>query len=135
MGAWGVDSFENDAACDWAADFIEDGTFGMVEDALDLALDDSEDMLDASVGCEALAACEVLARLQGKSGQEDAYTEDLDAWVKANPQTPPPALVKKALKAMDRVIDPEASELRALWDEPGADGWLAKVSNLRARLG
>lgn len=135
MGAWGTDTFENDAACDWASDFAEDGRLGMVEDALDLALDEPDDLTDASVCCEALAACEVLARLKGNFGQQDAYTEDLDAWIKANPQTPPPALVAKGLKAIDRVTNPEASELRALWDETGPDEWLAKVNALRARLG
>lgn len=72
MGAWGCDTFENDAACDWGYELEEAGDLSLVEAALDAVLADEEECLDADLGSEALAACEVLARLQGGGGQRDA---------------------------------------------------------------
>ncbi|MCA9579018.1 MAG: DUF4259 domain-containing protein, partial [Myxococcales bacterium] len=50
----------------------------------------------------------------------------------ANPQTPPPQLVAKALAAIDRVMGDE-SELVELWE--GDPEFTAEVTKLRARLG
>ena len=68
---------------------------------------DEEEYLDADLGCEALAACEVVARLRGYFGTRNASTGSLDEWVNTHPQEPPPALVQLAHRAVDRVTQTE----------------------------
>jgi hypothetical protein len=141
MGAWGHDSFDNDDACDWAANFDvgDDGRpapadLTIVESALAAVLDESE-YVESNVGCEAIAACEVLARLRGKPGRQDAYSESIDRWVAATTDRPGDDLVARAVTALDRILAP-ASELRELWeDADGPDGdWHRAVRDLRSRL-
>ena len=133
MGTWGADTFENDTACDWAYSLEDVDDLALVEAALTAVLDE-EEYLDADLGCEALAACEVVARLRGNFGTRNASTGSVDEWVNTHPQEPPPALVQLAHRAIDRVTQAD-SELRQLWDSAGAEPWLAAVESLRRRLG
>jgi hypothetical protein len=64
----------------------------------------------------------------------NSYTERMDAWVEAAALTPPPALVRRAHAAIDRILAAD-SELAELWGESDdADAWKAAVAELRARL-
>ena len=81
MGTWGADTFDNDGACDWAGDFIEKDRLTFVDQALDEVLEAGGTYLDSDLACKALAACELLARLQGFWGKRDAYSEEIDQWV------------------------------------------------------
>jgi hypothetical protein len=128
VGTWGPLAFDNDAANDWAYDLEKMNDLSLVESALD-DLDGAGS--DASVAVIALAACEVIARMRGKFGYENAYTEKVDVWVRAHPQSPSKALLKRARGAVARVLEKD-SELRALWD--GDEDWLAAVADLRRRL-
>jgi len=133
MGAWGLDTFENDVACDWAYDLEETG-MKLVETSLAAVLSRGSEIVDADVACEGLAACDVVARLRGKFGQRDAYTEDIDAWVDATGEPPSAKLLASAVAALDRIIGPD-SELPELWEEAGqVDDWRMAVAALRARL-
>jgi len=48
-------------------------------------LENGDDYLDSDEACDCLAACEVLARLQGKWGIRNPYSEELDKWIESNP--------------------------------------------------
>ena len=134
MGAWGKLAFDNDTACDWAFGLDDVDDLSLVESAFDELEAVGRDDLDQDLACNALAACEVLARLRGHPGYRNAYTEDVDDWVKAHPMDPSPALLDRASAAIDRVLADE-SELRALWEEAGAgDDWRVTVEDLRRRL-
>jgi len=133
MGAWGADSFDNDTACDWSFSLREVEDLSLVESTLARVTTSSAELIDADAGCEAIAACEVVARLAGKFGVCNPYTKPVDTWVKAHPQSPSPKLVQTALQAIDRVLG-DNSELRQLWDESGETEWLAAVDALRRRL-
>jgi hypothetical protein len=133
MGAWGADSFDNDTACDWAAGLESTKDLSLVRAAIEVAADPETEFVDADLGCEALAACEVLARLRGAPGARNEYTETVDAWVAAHPQVAPASLLQLAHRAIDRVIG-EDSDLRQLWEESDASEWLAAVESLRKRL-
>jgi hypothetical protein len=90
--------------------------------------------LDSDPACEALAACEVIARLKGNTGPRDASTETVDAWVAAHPQPVSPDLVRLATAAIDRILG-ENSELAELWAESdSADEWRTAVEDLRRRV-
>ncbi|MCC6899205.1 MAG: DUF4259 domain-containing protein [Polyangiaceae bacterium] len=134
MGAWDVGTFDNDTASDWAYELHGSEDLGLVESAIEAVLITASDYLDADEACEALAACEVLARLRGRWGDRTPHTEAVDGWVEAHPMSPPEDLLARAVEAIDRILA-EASELRELWDESDeGDKWRATVAELRARL-
>lgn len=133
MGAWGVLAFDNDDANDWAYDLEGADDLSLVESAFD-TVEEADDYLEAPDASNALAACEVLARLNGKPGYKNAYTEKVDEWVAAHLQTPSPSLVSRANAAIDRILG-ENSELKELWAESDENSaWLASVEDLRQRL-
>jgi hypothetical protein len=136
MGTWAVDAFGNDYAQDWAEDLHETSNLDAVEDTLNTVLDGGAE-LEAPFAAEALAAIEVLARLQGKGGPRSEDSAAVDEWVdarKAKAVKPRTDLAAKAAQAIERILAPD-SELRQLWEdsEHYAD-WRASVEDLRARL-
>jgi hypothetical protein len=133
MGAWDADTFDNDAACDWASELEETSDLSCVADTLSAVLETGDEYLDSDDACRALAACEVIARLKGNWGKRDPYTEQVDQWVESHPQAPPPELIKTALSAIDRIRTPP-SELLELWEEADATEWHKCVDDLRRRV-
>ena len=136
MGVWSEQSFGNDDASDWKEDFLENAGLPFVDSTLEEAT--VEGYLDVDVGCRVIAACEVLARLAGRFGLRDSYSERLDEWVlEHSDATVPPALVQRAVAALDRITGPN-SELADLWASPldSADSgrWRIAVANLRQRV-
>src|ERR687895_2314243 len=133
MGTWDVGSFDNDTAVDWTYGLEEVDDLSYVETTLDRVVSHPpQENLSAEAGERAIAAAEEIARLRQKGGEENAYSETVDTWVRAHPIAPPPALVTKALAALDRVVTPP-SELYELWDETDLDGWLDAVAELKGR--
>ena len=134
MGAWSHESFGNDTACDWAGDLQEGDDLAPVEAALDAVLEVGDDYLESPEACEAIAAAEVVARLQGHFGLRDAYSESLDEWVARVGIVPTPELASKASRALDRILS-EPSELLELWEEGDDSGeWRASVNELKSRI-
>lgn len=134
MGAWGELAFDNDTANDWAYGLDDVDDLSLVESAFAEVEGTEDDYLDQDLACNALAACEVLARLQGNPGYTDVYTENVDRWVAAHPLQPSPELLARASAAIDRILAPN-SELRELWQEDDeGEKWLAAVKDLRRRL-
>ena len=135
MGAWSHESFGNDDACDWAAQLEEANDLAFVESALDAVLNVGGEYLEAPVASEAIAAAEVVARLQGNFGIRDPYSESVDAWVERVKIRPPASLASKAHRALDRILS-EPSELLELWQETEEAGaWEASVKGLKGRIG
>jgi len=134
MGAWGTGVFDNDAAGDWSGELEDSDDLSFVEETLQQILDVGDDYLDSDDACEALAACEVVARLKGNWGERDSYSEDVDDWVETHPQPPSDDLVRIALAVIDR-IRTQPSELPELWGEGDASEWNAGVDDLRERVG
>jgi hypothetical protein len=134
MGAWGTGTFENDTACDWAGGLEGASDLSPVLETLTRVIGVGDDYLGADAGSEALAACEVVARLKGNWGLRDAYTETLDAWVLEHATIPSKDVISRALAALDRVVR-APSELLELWDQSDdkAD-WHAAVADLRTRV-
>lgn len=133
MGAWGLDAFANDDGCDWTAELEEADDLAPVEQAF-ADLEAEDDYLDLSFAYRALAACETLARLRGRPGYTNAYTEPVDKWVAAHPQQPSDELIQRGSAAIDRVLG-ENSEARGLWEDAGRlDDWKASVEDLRTRM-
>ena len=134
MGEWGHRPFENDATNDWAygLDGVDD--LSLVEAAFDELEAVGAGYLGYGAACDALGACEVLARLLGRPGYTDAFTEKVDQWVAAHRIEPSPALLKRATAAIDRILgsDSEMRELKELSDN--ASAWRAAMEELRGRV-
>lgn len=134
MGAWGTGSFENDTAVDWTYGLEGKSDLLYIEAALDKVLAAGADYLEAPDAEEAIAAAEAVARLQGKFGIQDAYTETVDKWVSSISIKPTPELVTKGRLVLLRIQEPP-SELLELWSESAeAEKWREALSELAARI-
>ncbi len=133
MGAWGAGSFENDTACDWVWDLEETDDLSLVEAALERVLVAGSAYLEAPDAEEALAACEVVARLRGNTGDD---AEPVDEWVSTHRQLQiAPALAQKSLAVIGRIEGLE-SELAELWEQSESFAeWKASIADLKARIG
>jgi hypothetical protein len=134
MGTWDTDSFGNDTACDWAYQLERSSDLSIVDSTIDKILEIGSDYLGASEAEEALAAAEVVARLQGNWGVRNPYTEPADAWVENHRLIPPPDLIRKTHKAIERILT-SPSELLELWEDSSeVEAWKASVRELKARI-
>lgn len=135
MGAWSAQSFGNDDAADFAGELAEAEDLSMVEEALDEVLGMGAGYLEAPEASRAIAAAEVIARLQGHWGERDPFSEPVDQWVESVKLEPSAALVAKVHRVLERILT-KPSELLELWEE-GKDGpevFLAAVEELRSRV-
>ena len=132
MGAWGVLAFDNDHANDWA-DGLDDVTDLSLVQSTFAEVSEADGYLEAPTASEALAACEVLARLLGHPGYQNSYTEKVDEWVRQHPAVPSSTMLARATAVIDRVLG-DNSELRELWEEGDSAEWLSAVEDLRGRL-
>jgi hypothetical protein len=132
MGAWGADSFENDDASDWLADFCEGPDTELTSVALstvaEMAAADYLEAPDCSVG---IAAAEVVAARKGAPNA--SLDDDAKTCLASLENNADPGLVSLALKAIERIKT--NSELKELWDESENPAeWYQAVENLEARL-
>ncbi len=136
MGSWGMGSFDNDGAIDWTYGLEDVEDLGYVEAALDQVLRHPQgEAIPEELAENAVAAGEVLARLKGAWGEESAYTETVDRWVRAHPHLPWATVVPKALAALERIVV-QPSDLLSCWEESGGgEEWIEAVRELRGRLG
>jgi hypothetical protein len=132
MGAWGTGIYDNDDAADWSAEVPEHG-MQAVEAALDAVLE--ADYVEAPDGACALAAADVVARLVSGRGDDSPYCADVVGWTAANPGSPSPTVIAKAVRAVERVSGTE-SELAELWSENSAEVavWRATLADVAQRL-
>ena len=131
MGAWGADSFENDDALDWLADFCDDPEENVILAALRQVADAGDgDYLEAPDCSAGVAAAEVVAALKGATRY---VPEDVKGCLAASHIKPDEHLVETALRALARVRS--NSELKELWDESGdAAEWNEALGDLESRL-
>ena len=131
MGAWDAGSFDNDAACDWAVEFAKSKDLAPVFGIFARALD--AEYIDGTSGCQAIAACEVIARLKGNIGTRNPFSQKVDDWVSAHPQQIPKDLVQTALEVLVKVRSSK-SELSKLWCGGVAAEWQTAMDDLRQRV-
>ena len=131
MGTWGVQTFEDDVACDWLYRLEDEPVLDVLTDSLRAAA--GEDYLDRDIGMEALCACEALAAVRGVPSQK--LPEALIEAVRDLKPSSVTHLVPSALAFLTRLTG-EGSELNELWRENAADhpNWLNSIADLRIRL-
>lgn len=144
MGAWGIGIFDNDDACDWIDELIEEddidficSTFkkigsGIDDTLLSRMLEEKKELyIEEPEGSAILAAAEIVAALNGKAGKD--IPEEAIAWIEENMENSTQELLSLAKTAVKSVR--ENSELRELWEESDdMEGWLAEVEDLENRL-
>lgn len=115
MGTWGRGAFDNDAASDWSSDLTDAGDLSLVEDTLSSAEEAEEDELDLDLAREAIAACEVVARLKERGNRSSSNNMDeIDQWLRSIAAKPSPSMVRSATNVLDRVA--RTNELAPLRD-------------------
>lgn len=134
MGTWSHESFGNDTANDWAYE-LEDATdFSVIETALQVALDEGDEYLDADLAMEAIAVVEVIAKRLGKGTQSDVYTEKVDQWLETISEQPSDDLLSLAKRVLERIVADD-SELKELWLESDEyELWLGNIQQLKDAL-
>ena len=134
METWSHESFGNDTANDWAYE-LEDATdFSVIEAALQVALDEGDEYLDADLAMEAIAAVEVIAKRLGKGTQSDVYTEKVDQWLETISEQPSDDLLSLAKRVLERIVADD-SELKELWLESDEyELWLGNIQQLNDAL-
>lgn len=136
MSTWDSGTFDNDYAMDWVQDLLETKNLELIETTLDNVIDNGGAGLEAPFAAEALAAIDVIARLQGHRGGDAGGDtgDEIDAWVARCKRKVNPPLLEKARQAIALVLS-EHSELNQLWRESDDyDAWRAGVDALAARL-
>jgi hypothetical protein len=131
VGAWGHLAFDNDTTNDWASGLEKVDDLSLITSTFDELEDIGGDYLEVDIACNALGACEVIARLLGNPGYKNAYTEKVDLWVANHQIEPSLELLNRAVQAIDRILS-DNSELCELWE--GSDAWHEAMQDLRARL-
>ena len=132
MGTWGSDSFENDDASDWVAEFCDTPDQTLIVNTLSaIANMDADEYLEAPDCSVGIAAAEVVAAL--KSAPNPNLSDDTKNCFSRLGIKADPSLVALALKAIKRIGT--NSELKELWDESETpEEWYQSVSSLERRL-
>ena len=130
MGAWDITAFGNDDAADWASDLMESGE---PDEFLEqtLALAKNKGYLEASEGCQLVAAAALIASACGGTAQ--ALPNDLRGWMRGKENTLK-SFAGAAALAIQRVRG-EDSELCELWQEGDEfDAWKHGLDGIAASL-
>jgi len=130
MGAWGVETFENDDAMDFAADLVEANSLEALAASFQAIAPGK--YLESPDCSTALAAAEVVAALRGHPAKP--LPKQLAAWIGTTALKVDQRLLEAARVAVGRIG--AESELRELWqDSEEFDAWLQTVRDLEIRLG
>ena len=132
MGTWGSDSFENDDALNWIADFCKAPAKELIVSALSrVAEKDFFDCLESPECTVGIAAAEVVAALKGEPSPN--FPTELNECVSTLTIKTDLSLVHLALKAVERIKTD--SELKEFWDKSDSpDEWYSAVESLEVRL-
>ncbi|HWA29409.1 MAG TPA: DUF4259 domain-containing protein [Lacunisphaera sp.] len=131
-GVSGTGGFENDDAREWFEKEFKTRGMPAVLRAIEIVAR-SDDYLLMPQACRAIAACEVLAAVQGRPSPD--LPEEVAALARKFPRKVHDALRRTARDAIDRVTGPD-SETNDVWKQAGDDyqKWQKSVRDLKARL-
>lgn len=132
MATWGVHSFDNDDAVQWAAAYCDMG-LPVAKSTLEIALSDhSNNGLTVDLACRALAACEAVAFALGRGSPE---SQRLLAAGPVADIAAAEALVSECTAMVAAIAD--GSVLKDFWVGAGTEDhkkWDASLADLRARI-
>lgn len=136
MGAWGLDTFENDQACDWLYTLEKTSSIDFALSAL-LKIASNEGYIEAPECCEALAAAEVVAA--SRSGDFSRIPDEAAAWLRQKRGIFRKSIAFErehaeiAAAAVEKIA--ASSELRELWEETNDfAAWVSLLNGLARGL-
>lgn len=130
MGTWGPGNFENDDAIEWVAELEGYADDGLIVDALNTIIDQTDDCPAATDCSVAIAAAEVIAA-QSEEPHDDC-PDEVEVWVEGR-LAPSPTKIAQARQAIQVIL--ADSELKGIWqDSDGLEVWQASVEDLLSRL-
>ena len=133
MSAWGVLPFDNSRAAAWVYALSETSDRSLLELALGGLETADADSFDYGAVCEALAACEVVARMSGHGSDANEFTDLVDRWIARISIPADSDLTARAQEVVSQVLNHQI----ALRDDSGltaADDWRAALVALDHRL-
>ncbi len=134
MGAWDYMVFGSGDARGWASELRSHDDLSFIEQTLVRAIAGTEWNVRAPKASQAIAAAEVVARLQGHCSIRSPETKSVDKWVLLHPLPVPTRLAQIAHVAIDRILT-RPSELLDLWEESdGFDAWKGALTDLKTRI-
>ena len=116
MGTWGIKTFEDDGALDWAMDLVQ-----MKDDTLlkkSLNPKEVDGYLEAPDGVYILCASEVIAGIAGKP--RSSLPDNVGLWIAEHKKLNIAPLITVAIVRLQRVLAKQ-SELDELWVENKED--------------
>lgn len=129
-GSWGVGSFENDGAADWAYELEQSKSALYLLSVFNSI--PSKGYIEVDSCSVAIAAADVAAAL--KDGKASNLPKSVAGWVEANKKGYKSILASKALESIAFCKNIKRSELAQLWQETSPQSWLEQVSNIEVRL-
>jgi len=135
MGAWGIKSFENDAALEVLSDFEENRSFSNLRRVVENCV--SDEYLEIDTVYEGVAALEIIAAVNGSPCEdfpemESISLEKLQETYEEKVTTYLIELCEDAMAILERVEDNELNEFH---DENDVlKEWFLILSDLRERL-
>jgi len=130
MGAWGLGVFNNDCALDWLDTLQNSVGLRELANALS-AVAESEEYLEVDEGSAGLAAIEIINLLKGNG--PNGVPEHIMEWVHGNEHRNVTPLIPLANSALEKIDNPETSEVAGLWLEAGHN-WSGMIADIRKRL-
>ncbi len=132
MGTWGVHSFDNDDAMEWAAAYQQMG-LPVAASTLEVAMSDFQDgTLTADIACRAVAAVEAVAYALGRGSDK---ARELFAGAPEADQAVAQGLVSQCDHMIMSITG--GSELSQLWKDARFEdykAWTDCLTELRARV-
>lgn len=130
MGAWGLDSFENDQAQDWLYDLLQTDDLSLLEECLNIQ--NLNDGLDECIGTDLIAACEIISALLKKPAKN--LPDDARTWVENHNALDVSHLKEKSINCL-KAVTLDDSGLNQLWQETESyNDWLEKVEAIKDRI-
>jgi hypothetical protein len=121
---------DNQIVQDWLYEFSIYPGLKLVEMSLYIVAQETR-YINETAAHEALVACEVLARLNGKNEYKTKEFCAVDKWVSKTPIVVSEKLKNKAICAIDKILSSQSELMILHRDNPP---WVSAVSKLKKRI-
>ena len=128
--SWGVSSFENDDALDWAFELEEESLLRTLASTAEAA--NSGKNLGLSTCAIGLAIADILSAMQSKIYGH--LPDDVAVWARANRDILSPESSSQAQRVISSCAKPNQSALASHWVENSPSEWKSYIAELNARL-
>lgn len=133
MTIWSVLPFDNSRGSAWVYALSETSDLTLIASTLGRLEGQEVIRLDQGVICEAIAACEVVARLNGNRQESNEFTDLVDHWIARRSIAASSGLTARARAVLARLLDLEP-DLSSLSQSISSADWRVALISLDNRL-